>query len=247
MNLADQIKTRMDEIYRCFSIENGVRVNTHCLYPSNGIVQVLVMGSGSSYFVTDAGGAIKEAEAAGASIDHPDRLFSKTLKKQGLTIRNGAISSPEIPLDSVAAAIGIVANTSKEMADSIFDTWRLHRARNFKDMVRKLLKDKFVESEVKEEKISGSSNKAHSFDNAIHFLDGTILLVDAVVKDANSINSRFVANMDVRSKNYENIKQRIIYDDAEEWPSADLNLLGVSGVPVVAYSRSDSVLDLLKH
>jgi hypothetical protein len=246
MNLAEEIKLRMDAIYRCFSIENGVRVNTHCLYPSNGIVQVVVMGSGTSYFVTDAGGAIKEAEAAGASIERPDRLFTKALKKQGLTIRNGAISSPAIGLDAVPAAIGIVANTSKELADSIFDGWRLSRTRNFKDMVRKLLKDQFIENEVREEKISGSSNKTHSFDNAIHFLNGEILLVDAVLKDANSINSRFVANMDVRSKDYPNIKQRIIYDDVEEWPSADLNLLGVIGVPILPFSKSERVISSLK-
>lgn len=125
MSLAIELKQLMDEAYMLHSMDNGVRINTHCLYPSNGMVQVVVMGSGSSYFVSDAGGAIREAETAGAEILHPDKLFSKTLKKQGLGIRDGAIFTPSIPLDDVPAAIAIVANTSKELADSIFETWRI--------------------------------------------------------------------------------------------------------------------------
>lgn len=242
MKLAEEIKIRMDSVYRYFDIENGVRFNTHCLYPSNGFVQVSVYGGGSEFYVTDAGGAFREAEAAGATIKHPDRQFSKLLKKQGLSIRQGAIYSPNVSLDSLPAAITIVANTSKEMADTIFETWRLERTRNFKEMVREFLKSQFVGSEVKEEKISGSSNKPHTFDNVVKFLNGSTLIIDPVLKDANSINSRVVANMDVHAKNYPNLRQSIVYDDTEEWQSSDLNLLGVTQVPVFAFSKSEAAL-----
>lgn len=241
MTLLEEIKFRMDNVYRGFPIDNGVLFNTHCLYPSNGMVQVAIYGAGKTYFVSDNGGAIREAETAGAVMKNPDRLFSKTLKKQGLFIKNGAICSPEISIDALPAAISIVANVSKEVSESIFDTWKIERTRNFKDMLRDLLKTEF-HFDAKEEKIAGQSNKSHSFENVVEFMNGSKILIDPVLKDANSINSRLVANLDVRSKNYPNLKQRIIYDDSQEWQSNDLSLLVVSGVPVIPFSRSQIAL-----
>lgn len=241
MNLANEIMERMAAIYRCIPIDNGVTMNTHCLYPSNGMVKVTVFGAGTSYFVTDNGGAIHAAESAGAEIKNPDRMFSKALSKQGLNIKNGAIFSPGVGLENIAAAITIVANASKEISESIFDTWRISHARNFKDVVRNFLRYE-LQTNVKEDKISGRSNKPHTFENVVEFMNGSKLLVDAVLKDANSINSRFVANLDVHAKKYPNLKQRIVYDDSEDWQASDLSLLGDSGVLVIPFSKSESAL-----
>lgn len=241
MNLVDEIVSRMNEAYRCFPIENGVRMNTHCLYPGNGNVQIVVFGAGSSYFVTDDGGAIREAEAAGAEIKHPDMKFSKALAKQGLGMKNGAIISPAVGLDNIAAAITIVANASKEVSEALFDSWKLARARNIKDMVKNMLHQE-LQRETTEEKIPGKSNKPHSFENVIDFMNGSKLLVDAVIRDPSSINARFVANLDVRSKQYPQITQRIIYDDNDDWQAADLSLLSDTGVPVIGFSKSEAAL-----
>ena len=46
------------------------------------------------------------------------------------------------------------------------------------------LKAEFADN-VKEEKWIGTSNKAHSFDNVVSFLNGAKLLVDPVIWDAN--------------------------------------------------------------
>ena len=241
MNLLTEISARMSDAYRYFPIENGVRLNTHCLYPNNGNVQVVVYGAGSSFFVTDEGGAIREAETAGAEIKHPDLKFSKLLAKQGLGIKNGAIISPSVGLENIAAAIAIVANASKEVSEALFDSWKLARARNIKDLVKNLLRHE-LQRETKEEKIPGKSNKPHSFENVIEFMNGSKLLVDAVIRDPSSINARFVANLDVRSKQYPQIGQRIIYDDSDDWQAADLSLLSDTGVQVIAFSKSESAL-----
>lgn len=242
MNLLRDVASRMEAVQRCYSIENGVRVNTHCLYPSNGAVQVTVMGAGSSYFVSDAAGAIREAEKAGAHIDHPDRLYSKELKKQGLFMKGGAIFSPSIGIDAVPAAVILVANASKEVADSIFQSWRLAKERNFKALVRNSLRTEFADGDLREEKIVGTSNKPHSFENVVRFMNGAMLLVDPVLRDANSINSRFVANLDVSAAKYPHITQRIVYDDEEDWQTADLSLLAVSGVPLIPFSKAAAAL-----
>ena len=241
MKLATEIMERMAAIYCCIPIENGVTMNTHCLYPSNGMVKVTVFGAGKSYHVTDNGGAIHVAENAGAEIKHPDQAYFKFLSKQGLTIKNGAIFSPEVGLEDIAGAITIVANASKELSESIFNTWKISHARDFKQAVRNLLRQE-LHANVKEDKISGRSNKPHTFENVVEFMNGSKLLVDAVLKDANSINSRFVANLDVHSKKYPNLQQRIVYDDNEDWQASDLSLLGDSGVLVIPFSKSEAVL-----
>ena len=242
MNISELIIGSMQKLHTPFTIENGVRLNTHCLYPSNAMVQVAIMGQGSTYFVSDDGGAYKESERAGADLKNQDHKYKRILERQGLFMQHGVIFSPAIPIESVAAAILLVANASKEIADLIYQQFKFTRARDFKSLVRELLKEQFASSTVVEEKITGTSNKPHSFENVVHFPDGTRLIVDAVLRDANSINSRLVANIDVRAANYSNIRQRIVYDDTESWQSADLSLLDVSGVPVVPFTKSVPVL-----
>jgi hypothetical protein len=243
--LRESIARGLEQVRGCFDFENGVLVNTDCLYPGNGTVQVAVMGSGSTFFATDRGGAVRVAELAGANLPRPDRMHSKLLKGQGLTIENGAIRTPQVGIEALPAAILLVANASKEFAEVLFETYRFVRERNFKDQVKQLLADQFAGEEVKESKIVGTSNKPHSFDYTVSFLNGTKLIVDPVMKDANSINSRVVANLDVFAAHHPMVIQRIVYDDAEDWQSSDLSLLGVSGVPVVAFSKSAMVLRAL--
>jgi hypothetical protein len=240
MNLVNEIMSRMGDVHQCTPIENGVRFTTHCLYPTNTNVQVAVMGAGNEFFVTDNAGAIKEASNSGAEIKNPDGVYKKLLEKQGLEIKNGAILSPVVKLDDIAAAIVIVANASKELSDFIFDSWKLKRVRNFKDQVRSLIINN-LHKEAKEGKFAGRSNRQHTFENVID-LNGVKLIIDPVLKDANSINARFAANFDVRSHEYPNLVQKIIYDDSEEWSAADLSFLGDSGAPVIAYSKSEAIL-----
>jgi hypothetical protein len=56
-----------------------------------------------------------------------------------------------------------------------------------------------------------------------------------------AINSRVIANLDVRNTMNPLIDQRIVYDDGEEWSAAELNLLNI-GATVVPYSRSHDVI-----
>ena len=242
MNLATVISGQMSSMHAPFGIQNGARLNTHCLYPSNAMVQVAIMGQGSSYFVTDDGGAFKEAEHAGADLRNQDHKYKRLLEKQGLFMDRGTIYSTPVPIEAISAAILLVANASKEVADSIFQQWKIARERDFRILLRNMVKSEFKSVQVTEETIAGTSNKPHTFDNVVHFPDGSRLIIDAVLRDANSINSRLVANIDVRAAQYPRTVQRIVYDDTEDWQSADLSLLDISGVPVVAFSKSLPVL-----
>lgn len=234
------VKAALDRITGYSVVENGVRLNTHCLYPNNGFVRVTVFGAGSEFFVTDEGGAFREASQAGADVHYKDRKFSKALAHQGLHIKDGAISTPTVSIDALPTAIALVANASKETAEWIFEHWKLERTRKFKDVLKSLLQHEFTD--VKEQDITGVSNKPHNFDTVIHFMNGSRLLVDAVIKDSNSVNARVVANLDVKNAEHSGLAQSIVYDDEDEWGAADLSLLKVSGVPVIAFSKASQAL-----
>lgn len=243
MSLHEHIRAGMLKLRQCEETVDGVLVATDCLYPSNGVVQVSVRSTGGRYLVSDEGGALREVSVAGADVGKSTTHFASAVRKQGLELEHGVIRSPFIAVESVPLAIVLVANASKELADHIFDTWRLPRVRNFKKLLRELLSVEFVSSgPVKENVLLGNSNKPHTFDNVISLTDGRTLVVDPVLKDANSINSRLVANLDVQAANHPGLVQRIVYDDEEQWRADDLSLLHVSRVPVIAYSKSAQAL-----
>ena len=73
-------------------------------------------------------------------------------------------------------------------------------------------------------------------------MNGSQLVVDAVSKDANSINARVVANLDVKSAEHPKLIQRIVYDDEEDWRADDLTRLQMSCVTLAAFSKSEQVL-----
>lgn len=247
MSLSDQIRSGMLKLQQYHKTADGVAVVTDCLYPSNGVVQVIVRGAGDKYIVSDEGGALREASAAGADLDRSASRFSRAVKMQGLQLDHGVIRSPFVSLETVPVAIVLVANASKELADHVFETWRLPKARNFKQLVKLLLRSEFSGDKIKEDVLLGNSNKPHAFDNVILLPGGRTLVVDPVMKDPNSINSRVVANLDVQAANHPGIIQRLVYDDEDHWRADDLSILQVSKVPVIAYSKSAVALRQLRE
>lgn len=243
MSIGDIILSGMAPFQDVDETGDGVTVRTHCIYPSNATVVVSVRGNSNEYIVMDDGRAFREAVSAGADVGRATRRYERIAEKQGLKLSNGVVKSPAIKPEMIPMAILLVANTSKEIADSIFSTWKSSYKRDFKEAVRSLLKQSFTDLSVREERIVGTSNKAYKFENVIHFGDGRRVIIDPVLRDMNSINSRVVANIDLRSAGHEKLTQRIVYDDDERWSSADLSILNVSGVPVVPFSKTQQVIE----
>ena len=59
-SLAERTAKGLWGVAKVTPTSDGVRVTTHCMYPSNGLVQVTVRG-GESIVVSDEGGAVGEA------------------------------------------------------------------------------------------------------------------------------------------------------------------------------------------
>lgn len=246
MSLLQTVRTHMEKISRIENADDGVRVTTHCLYPSNAFVQVTVRGGVESCVVSDDGRALAEIESEGVDVRRPDALLLHLVSPHGLRMKAGVISSEPVPLDRVALAVSLVANTSKDVANWLYDHSKIRRDGNFKQVVRKFLNEMFEDRVHHDEKIVGESNKTHKFENVIVLREDRRLIIDAVSNDPSSINARVVANLDVRTAKHAHLVQRIVYDDTQPWAPADLNLLQV-GARVVPFSGSRDVIEKLAN
>lgn len=241
MSIVDNVREALSAISFFQEIDGVLRISTQCMYPSNTLVSVFVQGGENTFIVTDDGGAIKELTASGVELQHSSRAIDNFVTMQGAKYSNGIISSLAT-LKELPAAIILVANASKELASHLLGYTKIKRKRNFRELVRKFLSDKFDGQRVKQMEFVGESNKPHKFDNVIILSKERRLIVDPVVKDPASINSRVVANIDVRSKKIDGVEQRIIYDDEEEsWSPSDINLL-TFGAKVIPFSKANLAL-----
>jgi hypothetical protein len=244
-DLASLIRNGLNEMALLKRVDDGVRVTTHCMYPSNGLVQVVVRGGVSTVVASDEGGAMGEALAAGIPIRDYGRQLAHLVKAQGVLIRGGVVFTPPMPTGAAPLAVLLVANASQEIARWLYEHMKIKRTRNFKEMLAAFLKKTF-DDRVAPAIIVGHSNKPHKFANVISFQNGRRLIIDAVANEPSSVNARVVANLDVKAVNNPLIDQRIVYDDEEDWMPADLNLLQV-GADVVPFSRSSEVIQRLAH
>ena len=241
MSLRDTVQAAIEDIISIEDVGDGVYVNTLCIYPSNGFVQVVVRGGENTFSVSDNGGAVNELEVAGVPCTKSDSALGRVIEAQGLIVKDGVIRSPLISREALPVAIALVANASKDLADWLFATSKVKRTRDFKRIVREFLHRTFDAKALNDETIVGASNKPHKFDNLIVLPNGRRFIVDPVIHDASSINARVVANLDVRLAKIDGLEQRIVYDDEEDWRPEDLNLLQV-GADVIAFSKSAEVI-----
>ena len=239
-NFMESVSRRLYDMAAIKRIDDGLRVTTHCMYPSNGLVQVTLRSGVETVVASDEGGALGEALSAGIPVSDVSRQLTHVVKDQGLLMQRGVIYTPRMPIEAAPLAVLLVANASQEAARWLYDNTKIKRSRDFKALLAAFLKKAF-EERVAPATIIGHSHKPHKFANVISFANGRRLIVDPVVHDANSINGRLVANLDVKEVHDPMIDQRIVYDDEEVWSAADLNLLQV-GATAIPFSQSSEVI-----
>jgi len=230
------LRDELASVVRFSEAEDGVRVTTHCLYPSNDLVTLIVRWRDTEFVVSDEGRAVQEISAT--RIPMSDRQIRALVKHQGLNVQGGAIYSPRVGPDAVAAAILLVANASKEVADWGTEHLGFKMRHNFKRDLAELLEKHFSENLKHDEFVVGQSNKAHRFNHVLHLNGQRLLLIDPAINESSSINSRVVANMDVRMREDPDIQQLIVFDDALKWSSSELKLLEL-GARTVPFSRAE--------
>jgi hypothetical protein len=227
----------------------AVVVPTHCLYPSNSVVSVYVSGGASEFKVTDGGGALKEFLSGGGQTYEDIAVLKSAARPMGLLVSDaGIIHSPMLNLEQVLGAIILVANASKEAALTLVSRFTPAPKKNFREMLAKLIDGERVQGRFtdvsKHRVIVGASTKSHKIDYEISFAGQRRLLVDTVVPEASSINAVLAANLDIKQAELPDTVQRIVYDDEEDWKSADLALLNL-GATVIPFTKIRPILNRL--
>lgn len=222
-----------------------VVVPTHLLYPSMSVVNVYVEGGSENARVSDGGGALREIAKVGSyQFDAVKSLIGQA-KDWDLTVTaDGWIRSNVVGVEQVASMVAWVASASHEFSKRMLDKVKTQPASDFKAELDAFLDERFHRSLQRDAKFAGASNKVHKFDYFIPSNHHEGILIDAVLNDGSSINSVVVSHMDVAHAELADVKQRVIYDDREDWKSVDLSLL-TAGAPAVAFSQLGGALTRL--
>lgn len=245
-DLAWQLREGLNKISLVKEMHDSVRVTTHCMYPSNGLVSVVVRAGVNVASISDEGAAISEAASAGITKFPTDKALSRLVEPQGLIVKKGTVLSPPVPISSAHVAVLLVANGSKQIAEWLYQNANLRVVRDFKAAVTNVLELTFPNRLNHLVRISGA-RKTHRFANVVTLSEERKLIVDAVTPDISSISTCVIEHLDVRQTENPAIIQRIIYDDEMEWSTENLKMLGMSEVPVLAFSRSPDRLAELRH
>lgn len=239
MSFLTIVQSAITEVVKAEESVDGVYVTTQCMYPTGGYVRVAVRGGLDTFIISDEGYGFREIENTGTESKINEGSIKHLVVPQGLRLSGGVITSPSVRREALPVAITLVANASKEVADWFYTHLKIKRSRNFKQLVRRFLNETFAQNVKHDSQLIGKSNKTHKFENVILLPNGRRLIVDPVINEHASISSRIVANLDVGAMQYENLEQRIVYDDEddEDWKVEDLNLLAMSA-PAIPFSKS---------
>ncbi len=249
MNLRERVASSLADWPSLSEEDNHILVPTHCLYPSNSSVIVWVGRAMDSFIVHDNRGAFDEVSSSGV-LDRHSIVYSTFMVKHvvdafGLAIdATGLIKVNRVDADELLNSIMLVANASKETALTLMGRFRPRLRRNIKADLASMLEIKFPHHVERNGVVIGKSNKPHKFDNVVRLGGDRQLILDAITREASSINAALVAHLDVKNAEYPKIEQRIIYDDNDNWTAADLNLLRLGAIPV-PFSRASEVLERL--
>jgi hypothetical protein len=224
------INNALGEFGICEETENGMRVITHCLYPSFEPVSVYVRRSGDAIVVSDAGGSLASAWHHGLEAGQLGRAYSKAATAFGCQYSQKSIWLIVENEEWLYSGIVSVANASSEAARSAVSKTRAIGERSLISKTKRFFDNVAWKPETSlEYQIDGTSGKVHTFDLAIQH-DASIGLIDAVVPHANSIAAKYLAFADTESRM--GLYKYAIYDS--ELSSEDKTL--ISGVAdLVAY------------
>ena len=236
-----QLREELNRIAAWTPTEDGARVTTHCMYPSNGLVDVVVRVGRHSAVVSDDGGAMSEAMSAGINISPNDLAASapsfvtRSRDQERHYFRSASAACRGAGYYSACRKRG------QDVAAWRYDHAKVKRHRDFRKALGDLLSRTFEERLTRNAVVAGK-RKQHTFANVIILPSEDLLIVDPVSREPSSINARVVSNLDVAQAENPKIRQRLVYDDEDEWTPQDLGLLGIVGVPIVPFSRSPQVI-----
>lgn len=248
MTCPDFVREALSQFAKCFDTGESIAVPTQCLYPSNGSVTVFITGGPRSCVVSDGGRSITEINAHGIEVRDPERYLRQFCAPRGLKLEGSRIHSPPITAEALPTAISLVASASGLAAHWGIYNLKSRVRRDLRKELRDLLGLRYAEDRIVENgKLEGSSGRPYKFEFVVEIGNEQQLVVDGVSPEPASINAHAIAHLDLARVDGPKRIQRLVYDDAEDWSAAEINLLSMAAqlVPISRFAQNVDALALM--
>ena len=176
--------------------DRGVRIRTHCLYPSFDPVDVFVVGYAEGAIVHDDGGAAKSSWVHGVSA----AKLKPSAQLFGCETKDGQISQKISSLDWLWAAIAAVANASAHAAQLAVGKSAMTKEDVLITKTKTILDQTAKKDTIKRRlSLPGESGKIHEFELSVR-TSTSLVLIDSVSPHHVSIAAKYMAFSDVKAR-----------------------------------------------
>lgn len=197
--VCDTVLVNAAKLWSCKETDNGARIRTTCVFPSFEPVFVYVVKFGDGFVVHDAGETMGVILGHGKDGDVAKRIIRAECKRYDLTCEGRRISLKIDALEWLETAIVSVANTAAAAARQAMAETRKKSVQDLSDVLYQLLEPRVSKGTLaKNFDFQGASGRKYHFDLAVQGHE-RLTLIQTVMPNANSINSKFVALSDVPS------------------------------------------------
>lgn len=194
------IDQAMGKYEGCERTQEGLRVMTHCLYPSFDQVAVFVVKRGDDLVVHDGGGAARVSWLHGAEPNALKRILNTSAASFGCEVREQTILTIAVSEDWLWAAVASVANAASDAARASVGRVRQTTEESLIRKTKAILDSARWGPETKlDAQYPGASGKIHTFDLLIQH-EKQVALMDAVVSHPNSIAAKYLAFSDTETR-----------------------------------------------
>lgn len=223
--------------------DNGALVRTSCILPSGSLLNVSVQPAIDGWIVCDEGAVVADAMAHGFDVDLSLKGLANKLSREGLRVEKGRIYSERVSSGELPFMVAYLATAAIEASRWLVNSAAKHSQRGVADLLNELVDRRYSEMRLNEPlEVFGNSSKSYAFGSVLLLPNRQKLILDPVNRNDGSIKSRLVANLDVAQARHENLVQRIVYDDSDNWEQQELALLSV-GAPTIKISIVEEVVD----
>ena len=225
----DEILAALSEGAICENTPSGLRVTTHCLYPSFDPVSVFVAKHGDGFLVSDGGGAVASAWDHGR--EGVDKILAKASASFGVSHSGGVIEAKADSAEWLQAAILGVANASASAASAAVERAVAASEHAIADAIFEALSRIIPRAKIAREfEHRGASGKRWRYDFGASANDN-LLLVNAVAPHHASISAKYVAFADTPESETE-VRKVAVYGAKLEVADAALITQVATLVPI---------------
>lgn len=221
----------------CEATDNGLRLKTHCFYPSLERVSVYVSRHGDGYRISDGGEAARSAFIHGRDDQAFDASLRKACLRFGTKAADGSVLAEVKDEEWLFEAILAVANGAASAASETSTKVSARKMRELRTKIHDTLIEIVPPHTVATEYMyRGSSGRLWKIDYAV-VEEHQPLLVKAISPDINSINSNYTTFGDIAEAERDYARRFSVFETDLKHEDRSLMLQVAELVPLVSLNR----------